>query len=158
LGLIRKLENGEIAWIDPHKTLWPEKDVLRWLVTFLESLANWKPGTPPPSLLFGVPEYLRDLRFSQIELKGPARAGAGRPEKHDWEEGLLFAQQLLRDRGDPKERRNSVKDWNSRADLARAVETHMDSEARKTGEEGPSNSTVRKKLTEWFNGRLLKND
>jgi hypothetical protein len=65
------------------------------LVTFLESVANWKPGTPRLSLLFGVPEYLRSLRFSRIELEGPNRSVGGRPAQYDWEDAKLYFLNLV---------------------------------------------------------------
>ena len=60
----------------------------------------------------------------------------GRAPKHDWGEGKLFGEQLLKDRGDPTRPENQVEGWRSQADLARAIVEHMAKHSA-SGEEPP---------------------
>jgi hypothetical protein len=150
LGLIREIENGEIACFDPHETPLGETQVLRWIVTFLESLANWKPGARPPSLLFGVPEYLRHLRFSRIKLKGRARSGAGRPDEYDWEDAKLYFLHLVKERGDPEDPAEQDKGWRSKTDVSKTILGYMEKRAEKAGTGAPDLSTIRRRVSPWL--------
>jgi hypothetical protein len=53
------------------------------------------------------------------------RSRVGRPPKHDWEEGLLFAEKLFTERGDFADSQNQMAGWKTEADFARAIIAHM---------------------------------
>jgi hypothetical protein len=149
-GLIREIENGEIVVIDLHTLPYTKRDVLRWIVSLLEGLANWKQGAPLPSFPYGVAEYLKHLRFSRIELKGPARAGAGRPEEYDWEDAKLKFLQLIEERGDPEDPAERGKGWRSMTDVSKAILEYMEKRAEKTGTQAPDLSTIRRRVSPWL--------
>jgi hypothetical protein len=75
----------------------------------------------------------------------PAKDAGGRPEEHDWEEAGLYALELLKEKGDPADRKNRVKGWNSKSDLARAVQAHLNSDPDKQ----PDLSLVRRRVSGW---------
>jgi hypothetical protein len=151
LRIIRDIENGEISVIPPYSSPWPPDQVLRWLLQFLQKLANWQPGARPPLYAFpdGVPEYLDRLRFRLVEKKNSARAGAGRPPVGDWDEAELFAFKLFDERGDPDEP-GQDDGWRTRTDVADAVHQHLVDLASKSGKEPPDHGTVRRRVPRWL--------
>jgi hypothetical protein len=62
--------------------------------------------------------------FGEPEL-GKRVGRTGRPPLHDWEEGRLFGERLLKERGDPTKPENTADGWRSGADLAREIMKHM---------------------------------
>jgi hypothetical protein len=53
------------------------------------------------------------------------RKRVGAPQKHDWEEGRLYAEKIFEERGDFYDIQNRQDDWRTEMDLVRAVITHM---------------------------------
>jgi hypothetical protein len=141
--VILGIENRQIFVLDPHSKPLPSKQVLPWLVKFLQALAV---GSRPPILPFGMPEYLRNLRFRTAE-RSSARAGAGRPEEHDWDEAKQYAFSLLKEKGDPKEP-HQVKGWTTNTDVATAVQEHLQKHA--PNQEPPDLNTVRNRVPGWL--------
>jgi hypothetical protein len=149
LRFIREIENGEISIITPYRSPWPPEQVLHWLLLLLQKLANCQPGDKLPLFLFpaGVPDYLGRLRFRLVEKKNSARAGAGRPPDHDWEEAEQFVFKSFKERGLPDEL-GQVKGWKSNSDVARAVIAHLAKLA--PDQEEPDLSTVLKRVPGWI--------
>lgn len=144
LQTIREIENGDIASTDP------EPQHRKWIVEFLQSLANWKPGARPPTMLFGMPGYLDRVRFYRPEPVTAARRGAGRPAEIDWIEADEAAAKLLNERGDPTDPKDKTKGWRSKSDLARAVLDHFEQLAAKNGEKVPALNKLRDRSTDWI--------
>jgi hypothetical protein len=149
--LRRELENFQIIVIDPHRAPWAADQVLQWQVKLLESLANWRPGSRPPQMLFGVADYLSHLRYCRIVIpKAPARPGAGRPEQHDWEDAEMYALQVFRQKGDPEKKEDRVEGWKSQTDLAKVVLEYMEKRAAQQNIRPPELNTVRNKIPDWL--------
>jgi hypothetical protein len=108
-------------------------------------------------LLFGVPEYLRHLRFSQIELKSSARAGAGRPAQYDWEDAKLYFLNLLKERGDPEDPAEQDEGWRSITDVSNAILDYMEKRAEKAGTRAPDLSTIRRRVSRWLTAWRAQN-
>ena len=78
---------------------------------------------------------------------------SGRPREHDWDEGKLFGEKLLKTQGDPTRPENQIEGWRSQADLARAIMAHMAKHST-DGKEPPLSSAqnLAAKLLKDFNG------
>lgn len=149
LQLIREFENGEII-LHGRQTSWAAENAAVLIVEFLQSVANWKPRSRPPTQLFGSAKIIANLRFRKVVPQSRPRKGAGRKEQHDWVEAELCALRLLNERGDPTCPLDATKGWRSKTDLAEEVRKHLEKQCVRTGEAPPSPSAVRSKAPVWI--------
>lgn len=169
LRIIRDIENGAISIIPPYRSPWPPGQVVEWLLQLLQKRANWQPGARPPAFLLpdGVPDYLGRLRFRVTAedqpanlppdlTKNSARVGAGRPEVGDWDEAEQYAFLLFKERGLPDEH-GQVEGWRSKTDVAKAVLSHLEERALKSGQGPPDISTVRRRVPGWIEAYRARN-
>ena len=69
--------------------------------------------------------FIRSELEKLVEAEFGVPRRSGRPREHDWGEGKLFGEELLKTQGDPTRPENQVEGWRSQADLARAIMAHM---------------------------------
>ena len=69
--------------------------------------------------------FIRSELEKLVEAEFGVPRRSGRPREHDWGEGKLFGEELLKTQGDPTRPENQIEGWRSQADLARAIMAHM---------------------------------
>jgi hypothetical protein len=77
----------------------------------------------------------------------PSRAGA--PPKWDWDKAKIFAMEMLKQKGSPRDKKHKTDEWRADADLVRLVANYF----VVLSEDGnaPDERTIRDKVSGWIN-------
>jgi hypothetical protein len=81
------------------------------------------------------------------KAKQPSRAGA--PPKWDWDKAKIFAMEMLKQKGSPRDKKHKTEEWRADADLVRLVANHF--VALSEDGNAPDERTIRDKVSGWIN-------